>query len=225
VDYVRLRIACRDISKVPKTAEGVLGLTLYDFGFESEILEASYEKTLKSGIKVTIDQPPSKKPRADTYLDSTKSSKPLGTISIHETTQEKYRGKQVMTSAPPKMQQAISGGKLMKDAQKAYTKQDDSEMQDKVFIPENIEESDSESDSFGERLRKLNEDGQSSMQDGQREHLWFVNVEPNGNEKLADTPQETVHPEKLDKCNQSEMPPGGKISESPEVFIPDDNII
>lgn len=96
----------------------------------------------------------------------------------------------MMTSAPPKMQQAISGGKLMKDAQKAYTKQDDSEMQDKVFIPENIEESDSESDSFGERLRKLNEDGQSSMQDGQIEHLWFVNVEPNGNEKLADTPQE-----------------------------------
>lgn len=83
---MRLRIACRDISKVPKTAEGVLGLTLYDFGFEREILEASYEKTLKSGIKVAIDQSPSKKPRADTYLDSTKLSKPLGTVSIHETT-------------------------------------------------------------------------------------------------------------------------------------------
>jgi hypothetical protein len=49
VDYVRLRIAYKDISKVPKTAEGVLGLTLYDFGFEREILEESNEKTLKSG--------------------------------------------------------------------------------------------------------------------------------------------------------------------------------
>jgi hypothetical protein len=28
VDYVRIKIACRDVSKVPKTIEGVLGMTL-----------------------------------------------------------------------------------------------------------------------------------------------------------------------------------------------------
>jgi hypothetical protein len=55
VDYVRLRIACRDITKVPKTAEGVLGLTLYDFGFEREIFEEGNEKVLKSRIKVSED--------------------------------------------------------------------------------------------------------------------------------------------------------------------------
>ena len=33
-DYVRLKIACRDVSKVPKTAEGTLGMYIIDFGFE-----------------------------------------------------------------------------------------------------------------------------------------------------------------------------------------------
>jgi hypothetical protein len=31
-DYVRLRIACRDVTKVPKTAEGILGMYVIDFG-------------------------------------------------------------------------------------------------------------------------------------------------------------------------------------------------
>lgn len=28
MDYVRLKIACRDLSKVPRTAESTLGMTL-----------------------------------------------------------------------------------------------------------------------------------------------------------------------------------------------------
>jgi hypothetical protein len=61
VDYVRMKIACRDITKIPKTAEGVLGISLYDFGFEREIVEDGNEKVLKSGIKGTDEQPSSKK--------------------------------------------------------------------------------------------------------------------------------------------------------------------
>jgi hypothetical protein len=45
---------------VPKTAEGVLGLTLYDFCFERKILDEGNEKFLKSGIRVSKDQPPNK---------------------------------------------------------------------------------------------------------------------------------------------------------------------
>lgn len=37
VDYVRLKIACRDVSKVPKSAESGLGMSIFDFGFEREI--------------------------------------------------------------------------------------------------------------------------------------------------------------------------------------------
>jgi hypothetical protein len=139
VDYVRMKIACRDVSKVPKFAEGVLGLTLYDFGFEREILEAN--KVLRSGLKVSDDQPPNKKSKADFHQDSSK--------------QDRNTRKQVMMIVPPKMQHVSSAGKMMKDAQKAYTRGEEDGRQDKVNIPENIEESDSEGDSFGERLRKF----------------------------------------------------------------------
>ena len=36
-DYVRMKIACRDVHRVPKTAEGTLGLYFYDFTFEREV--------------------------------------------------------------------------------------------------------------------------------------------------------------------------------------------
>lgn len=65
-DYVRMRIACRDVTRVPKTAEGTLGLYIIDFGYEREIPEDRSERTLKSGIKITEDaRPPPKKSKAD----------------------------------------------------------------------------------------------------------------------------------------------------------------
>lgn len=38
-DYVRVKITCRDVQKVPSTAEGTLGLHLHDFIFEKEVPE------------------------------------------------------------------------------------------------------------------------------------------------------------------------------------------
>lgn len=38
-DYVRVKIACRDITKVPRTAESALGLSIMDFHFEREVEE------------------------------------------------------------------------------------------------------------------------------------------------------------------------------------------
>lgn len=51
-DYVRLKIACRDVTKVPKSIEGTLGMYIIDFGFEREVPEVGGERLLKSGIKV-----------------------------------------------------------------------------------------------------------------------------------------------------------------------------
>jgi len=64
-DYVKLKIACRDVSKVPKTTEGTLGLYIVDFEFEREIPDGKGERLLmKSGIKVGEDaQPPQKSPK------------------------------------------------------------------------------------------------------------------------------------------------------------------
>jgi hypothetical protein len=46
---------------VPATAEGTLGLCIYDFGFKRETQEDTSVKTLTSGIKVSLNEPPSKK--------------------------------------------------------------------------------------------------------------------------------------------------------------------
>lgn len=72
-DYVRLKIACRDVARVPKNAEGVLGLCVIDFGFEREMAKNSEGKSLKSGIKINDDpQPPPKRNKYD--MESVKPS-------------------------------------------------------------------------------------------------------------------------------------------------------
>lgn len=55
-DYVRMRIACRDVTRVPRTAEGALGMYVIDFEFEREVPGEGAERVLKSGIKVIDDQ-------------------------------------------------------------------------------------------------------------------------------------------------------------------------
>ena len=51
-DYVRLRIACRDVTRVPKSAESFLGMYLIDFRFKREVGLDNGSKVLKSGIMV-----------------------------------------------------------------------------------------------------------------------------------------------------------------------------
>jgi len=45
-DYVRVKIACRDITKVPRTVESTLGLVLHDFTFEREVEIEAPARTL-----------------------------------------------------------------------------------------------------------------------------------------------------------------------------------
>jgi hypothetical protein len=65
-DYVRVRIACRDITEVPRTAESTLGLFLHDFTFEREVEIEAPTRTLQSGIRITEGEhpPPPKKFKA-----------------------------------------------------------------------------------------------------------------------------------------------------------------
>ena len=48
-DYVRVRNACRDVTKVPRKAEGTLGLCLHDFIFEREVQESKNVRVSSSG--------------------------------------------------------------------------------------------------------------------------------------------------------------------------------
>lgn len=53
LDFIRMKIACRDVTRVPRTAEGTLGIYVKDFIFEREIQDDEPVRTLTSGIKVT----------------------------------------------------------------------------------------------------------------------------------------------------------------------------
>lgn len=64
---MRAKIACRDITKVPRTDEGTLGLSVHDFLFEMEVEEAEQVRVLNNGIKITGQDrsPPNKRHKAD----------------------------------------------------------------------------------------------------------------------------------------------------------------
>lgn len=51
-DYVRVRIAYRDVTKVRRKAKGTLGLCLHDFIFEREVQESKNVRVSSSGIRV-----------------------------------------------------------------------------------------------------------------------------------------------------------------------------
>lgn len=50
-DYVRVKIACRDASLVPSSAEGTLGMMIYDFFFEREVTDEIDKEAIKIGVK------------------------------------------------------------------------------------------------------------------------------------------------------------------------------
>jgi hypothetical protein len=64
-EYVRMRIACKNVRQVPAIAEGTLGLKIYDFQFEREVMEEPEVDRLKAGVKSTghATQPSPKKAR------------------------------------------------------------------------------------------------------------------------------------------------------------------
>jgi hypothetical protein len=155
-DYVKLMIACRDATRVPKTAEGTLGLQLIDFGYEREIPDDNGSKVLKSGIVVTEDQqPPAKRTKADIPFMPPRNEGGSGKIDRQGSSHG--AGKQVedvFWFAPPKIDfKPRSQTKLLADAQKTYKNSHEEGEGEKVHIPENFEDSNSDSDSFTVRVQ------------------------------------------------------------------------
>jgi hypothetical protein len=153
-DYLRLRIACRDVSKVPKTAEAFLGMHLMKLGYEREVLEDGNDKLLKSGTMIRNEEHPSAK-KSKPNVEPIKPSYGNGGKDIsfpQKNMNDKVVGKQKMIwSAPPNMKpRTQSQSTFMKDAQKAYKGSwaDDVE---NVHIPDTAKDLDSKSDSFSEK--------------------------------------------------------------------------
>ncbi|WVZ71628.1 hypothetical protein U9M48_020195 [Paspalum notatum var. saurae] len=49
-DYVRVRIACRDVTQVPAVAESSLGLFIFDFSFEREMIAPAEQSVRSAGV-------------------------------------------------------------------------------------------------------------------------------------------------------------------------------
>ena len=141
----------------------------------------------------------------------------------------KEGSKQVVCwSAPSKMDTTSKAScKLMGDAHKTYKKNVSNDDDDRVHIPGNFEDSDSDNDSFAIKLSMLaglETEGQSSKQaQGEpSKQVWFmneinvVNTKDSTKDVLASI-TEGDGPANIEKASHSVC--------SPEVFIPDDNII
>ncbi|CAO2150011.1 unnamed protein product [Urochloa humidicola] len=60
-EYVRIKIACRDIYEVPDSAESTLGMFLYDFYFELEEFDQFGKKPVKIQVPTEKEEPSPKK--------------------------------------------------------------------------------------------------------------------------------------------------------------------
>lgn len=112
---------------------------------------------------------------------------------------------------------------MLKDAQKTYFTPEGEKDGGKVFIPETCEESNSDSDSFGEKMRRLNE-GQSSKIKGGGEQQWNVHIQGVVKEIPSPMSKKSVL-EIPDATSPAIINEGGIPHNSPEIFLSDDNII
>ncbi|TVU44513.1 hypothetical protein EJB05_03957, partial [Eragrostis curvula] len=120
LEYVRMKICCRDVTKVPATAEGAIIPFLYEFSYEREIFIPSQPPVETVQIAApSAGEPSTKKPRMDAGPRGTAGTNTLQ-IAVTPMPQRTGGGSQ---SAPPK-----TGTKFMHDAQKGY-KQSQSEIE------------------------------------------------------------------------------------------------
>jgi hypothetical protein len=147
---------------------------------------------------------------------------------------------EVFWSSPPKIDfKSRSQTKLLADGHKAYKHRYEEGEGEKVHIPETFEDSDSDSDSFIVKVQQL-----TSMNDGQAgrsgegessKHICFVNEMVTDADVLLPTKvsEMTVYDVITKESNPDKLVTPMLIDEpiiisttlSPEVFLPDDNIV
>jgi hypothetical protein len=170
-DYVRTRIACMDVTVLPRTTQSTLGLFIHEFVYEREVKVDQNKKMLKSGIRVGDKDHESspKRSRNDDKstqgLNTNLGDKCLGKFSRmgNDKDVNHSQSDKMAASAPPKMGSGSSKGyKLMSDAQKSFNRHvNDNDGEGRVQIPNNFEDSNTESETFSDKLKKINAYGGS----------------------------------------------------------------
>lgn len=202
--------------KVPKTAEGTLGIHLHDFIFESEILEGQTVRSLSIGIKINEKGPEPKKPKVN---DQSKTLQ-LGGISnqggIQTNIASSSKGPQhqkaavICNSAPPKLQGIEEHEKLINQKSTSTSSgqpskyvapltqnsgqppknvdplsQNSEDNAEKVHIPDTFVDSDVESDTLSEKLRRIdayNDEMRTGVQVNEissNHKVWFMEEDSN----------------------------------------------
>ncbi|CAN6359249.1 unnamed protein product, partial [Urochloa humidicola] len=168
-DYVRMRIACRDATKVPASVERTLGLKIYDFFFEREVLDEMPEDGAKIGVQADA---PSGQPNPKRVRLTGESGQKDGSESGHipqrgsdcGTPKNQKSYQHHPTSAPGKLD-----GELVNMASKDKST---SASELPIFSSGDSEETD-DSEDFSDKLARINAqytEGGSSQTD----QLWFM---------------------------------------------------
>ncbi|XP_066358946.1 uncharacterized protein [Miscanthus floridulus] len=199
-DYVRVKIACRDVTKVPKTADAMLGIYEFEFSFEREVPETQTGRMLTSGIKVGEKEPPVKKYKHD---ETNKQPNTAGSVNQSEQSQDGADpsklghtkcGNQGVNSAPPKMHNTGADGgeknKMDQDKTVDSSKQpaskkppqptENASQEERIPNLETSEEYDYDSDTLSEKLRKIDAYGlvndEKHISDGDKQ-FWHMDVD------------------------------------------------
>uniref|UniRef100_A0A804LT84 DUF4283 domain-containing protein n=1 Tax=Zea mays TaxID=4577 RepID=A0A804LT84_MAIZE len=176
-EYVRARIAYRDVTTVPGVVEGSLGLFLYDFFFEREIHSEEDEQFLDTGIRV--DDSNQKAAKRSKYEGKMKKDKKVdygnledGNIKQHD---ECSRKSQSYTYQMQGLDKNVSKGKNV-GAEEGKTGKSYSscsgEEKNKVHITDS--EEDDDSDLLGEELMAMKNRGSGSN----NHTMWNIQADP-----------------------------------------------
>lgn len=202
---MRVKIACRDVQKVPRTTEGTLGLCLHDFIFEREIQEEETVRTLKSGIKITEKEHQSKRfkandqPKPTLMIGTSSQGGPTNNGSGSSKSVQQQKTASISNSGPPKIGTSGKSVEMGVDQNQSKNQdkakmvvtdqfqqpQEDGELVEKVHIPDNFEESDAESETLSEKLRKIdaysdmNQGTSKGAEDNDNQSVWHMEVEVN----------------------------------------------
>jgi hypothetical protein len=152
-EYVRMRIACRNVTQVTATAEGTLGLKIYDFQFEREALDDLQSDKLKNGVK-NNDQPPQPSPKKPRTAEATQE--------VNQTSPKTCEGggKNYVSSGTGKtckLAEAVDkeGCKKWGAEERSHLMGSEQSDEDKVQIDEEVEDEE-ESEDFNVKVAEVN---------------------------------------------------------------------
>ncbi|WVZ79775.1 hypothetical protein U9M48_027315 [Paspalum notatum var. saurae] len=172
-EYVRARIACRSVAQVPATAEGTLGLYIYNFHFEREVLVEDAENPDMHSIwvKKQDDIHQQKKPRfEDNKIGSAVKSGGRSQQNYQSGNTEKFKTQYDAKRKGMEIDGTVKEGNMKEEGKKEKLMSDAQRSATFAFIPpegseERVHLTDSDSDSDDGITKghfRFNDQGQSS---------------------------------------------------------------